>query len=216
MTVSQENYHVVIPKDRQRNGIYIDPDRPSWGWKDLIGQIVPKTTGAGTPTLSAFRGGNVAQFSFAANDVIDMNFHIPHDYAMGTDMFIHVHWGHNGTAISGSLVCDFYHTYQKGHNQGIFPVEKTTTLTVLSPDIATVPQYRHRVDEVQISSSTGSASLIDSDEFEPDGLLMLRMITSTIPTISGGSVARPFIFFVDLHYQTTSMPTKNKSPDFWR
>lgn len=47
MTVSQENYHVVIPKDRQRNGIYIDPDRPSWGWKDLIGQIVPKTTGAG-------------------------------------------------------------------------------------------------------------------------------------------------------------------------
>lgn len=211
-----DSANLVLPKT-SGVGVKVDVASPTFAWADIIGNLDPKTSGAGTPTLNAFRGGNVNVFSFAANDLADMQFHIPHDYLPGSDIYIHVHWAHNGTAISGSFVCDFFHTYQKGHNQGDFPAEKTLTLTVSTPDIATIPQYRHRVDEVQLSAASPSAAQIDSDDLEPDGVILMRMRTTTIPTITG-SVARnePYIFFVDIHYQTTGViGTKAKSPGFW-
>lgn len=196
-------------------GIRVDKSAPTFAWFDLIGTPLPRTTGPGTPTLAAFRGGNARQFCFAAGEDLDADFHIPHDYAPGTDVYLHFHWGHNGTAISGSLVIDTHHTYTKGHNQAIFPAEKTVQLTVSTPDIATIPQYSHRIDEVQLSSNGGSATLIDSALLEPDGLIILHYDVSTIPTITGGSPNKPFLHHVDLHYQTTSVGTKQKEPDFY-
>lgn len=211
-----DSANLVLPKT-SGVGVKVDVASPTFAWADIIGNLDPKTSGAGTPTLNAFRGGNVNVFSFAANDLADMQFHIPHDYLPGSDIYIHVHWAHNGTAISGSFVCDFFHTYQKGHNQGDFPAEKTLTLTVSTPDIATIPQYRHRVDEVQLSASSPSAAQIDSDDLEPDGVILMRMRTTTIPTITGSAARNePYIFFVDIHYQTTGViGTKAKSPGFW-
>lgn len=186
-----------------------------YGWCDLIGDITPKTTGVGAPTLDAFRG-NVRSFRYSVGDDGDCVFHIPHDYAPGTDLFMHVHWAHNGTNISGTLAVNFFVSYAKGHNQasnGDFITEKTPILSVGSLSIANTPQYRHRVDEIQISSSTPSASLLDTATIETDGLILVNFDVATIPTITGGG-GEPFIFTLDIHYQSTGLPTKNKSPDF--
>lgn len=184
-------------------------------WSDLLGDLSLKSSGAGTPTLAALMGGNVLVPFFAANDIATLTFHLPHDYVQGSDLFLHTHWCHNGTAISGSLVNTFEATYAKGHNQANFPAVITATQTISTPNIATVPQYRHRIDEFQLSAASPNANQFNSSIFEPDGLLLVAIKPTTIPTITGGSQHKPAILFVDLHYQSTNVGTVNKAPNFY-
>lgn len=193
--------------------------RNRYGWKDKEGPVVPKTSGLGAPSLTAYRGGNVREFAFAAGDDYDYRFHIPHDWAPGTDMFIHVHWSHNGTNIAGSLVMNHYVTYAKGHGQagasgGTFHAEKNITQTVANLTITNTPQYLHRVDEVPLMINGGSGSLIDTSLIEVDGLIMGHFDVTTIPTITGGA-GKPFIHFIDLHYQADRVATRRRSPNFY-
>ena len=91
--------NIILPKASGK-GIMIDNSSPTFGWKDLLGQIYPKSSGVGSPTLSEFiPGGNVRQFCYAVGEDGDGDFHIPHDYVLGTDLFFHLHWAHNGTAL---------------------------------------------------------------------------------------------------------------------
>lgn len=197
-------------------GIKVDSTgTPTFPWRDIIGDIVPKTSGPGAPSLAAFRGGSVRSFFYSAGDDGDCVFHIPHDYVPGSDLFIHAHWAHNGTAISGNFVLDLYVTYAKGHNQANFSAEVNPQISVSTPDIATIPQYRHRVDEVQLSAASPSGTQLDSDDIEADGIIVVHFNATTIPTITGGTTNEPAIFTIDLHYQSTNMGTKQKTPDFW-
>lgn len=205
------NSNLVIPKTTNI-GIMVDTATPTFGWRDIIGSVTPKASGAGSPTRVAYNGGTVADYSFVANDVCDFMFHIPHDYVPGTDIYVHVHWSHNGTAITGDAVFTFYHTYAKGHNQANFPAEKNVTITYTTTNIATTPQYRHRVDEVALSSAGGSASLMDRGVLEVDGVIMATLKLTTLPTITAGNL---FIHTVDIHYQSTNMATKAKVPGFY-
>lgn len=193
-------------------------DANVFGWKDLIGAIQPKTTGANTPTLVTWIGGQTRQFAFAAADKIDFVFHMPHDWVPGTDLFVHVHWGHNGTDISGSFVFDFHSTFARGFNQGAtstFGAEINSTLTVDSLTITNTPQYRHRVDEIQLSAASPTANQLDTDSLEVDGLLLMSGVMTTIPTITGGA-AKPIIHTIDIHYQSHGGgTTANKAPNFY-
>jgi hypothetical protein len=193
-------------------GIFVAGTYP---WGDLIGDVSPKTTGAGAATLAAFRGGAYRGWFYGAGDLCDMLFHVPHDYAPGTDLYLHLHWAHNGTAISGSLVVTFGVTYAKGHNQANFPAEVAPVLTVSTPNIGTIPQYRHRVDELQLSAASPSGTQLSTGSIEPDGLILVGLTATTIPTITGGSTNKPCFFTCDIHYQSTGIGTKNKSPDFY-
>ena len=202
----------IFPKT-SGNGIKVDTATPTYPWADMIGIFRIDTSAP--PTLAAFRGGFVRDYFFSAGQQLDVLIHVPHDYAAGTNVFLHVHWSHNGTAISGNFVATCRHIYAKGHNQEIFPAEKTVTVTYATVNIATTPQYIHRIDEVQLSSSGGSATLVDTALIEPDGVFMINMDVTTIPTITGASQNKPCVFFVDLHYQSTGIGTKAKAPNFY-
>ena len=106
-------------------------------------------------------------------------------------------------------------SYAKGHNQANFPAAVTGSVTYDTVDIATTPQYRHRIDELQLSAASPTASQIDTDDLEVDGLILCRISTSAIPTITGGAPNEPFLHFVDIHYQASYVGTANKSPDFY-
>jgi hypothetical protein len=190
-------------------GVLVDN---GYGWRDLIGVIHPKTTGVGSPTRTLY-AGNIYDYAFITNDQVDCSFHLPHDYAPGTDLYIHPHWSHTGTSISGSVVFQFYVSYAKGHNQANFSAEVAPTVTYATVDIATTPRYRHRIDEIQLSAASPSGTQIDSDDIEVDGLILLTMKPTTIPTIGGGGSL--FVHFIDIHYQSTGTGTKQKAPPFW-
>lgn len=207
--------NLTLPKTSGK-GIRVDTGASTFGWRDLVGAVEPKSTGAGKATLGVWRGGLVKVWFYDTNDTLDiLQYHLPHDYVPGSDLHIHLHWGHHGTAISGSLVVTFGVTYAKGHNQVNFPAEVAPVITVATPNITTVPQYRHRIDEIQLSAASPSGTQIDSDDIEPDGIILLGMIVTTIPTITGGVVDKPAFFEIDIHYQSTNIATKDKAPDFY-
>jgi len=205
----------LIISKASANGIKVDTSTPTYGWRDIIGDVSPKTTGAGSAELAAFRGGSYRAWFYTTNDVADLVYHMPHDYAAGTDLHLHLHWAHNGTAITGSLVVTYGITYSKGHNQANFDVEVAPVMTVYTPDIATVPQYRQRIDEIQISSATPTATQLSSSLLEPDGLILVGLKATTIPTITGGSTNKPAFLTLDIHYQSTNIGTKQRTPDFY-
>jgi hypothetical protein len=201
----------VFDKDPTAS-IKVDPSSPTYAWADIIGVVRPDPGGANAPVLSTYRG-NVRDYRYIANDKIDLIYHIPHDYVMGTDIHLHLHWSHTGTAISGSLVVDYAITYAKGHNQANFIAPVSPQLTVSTPNITTIPQYRHRVDEIQISASSPSGSQIDTDDIEPDGIILVNLTVNTAPTITAGDL---FLHTADIHYQTTNLiGTKQRVPNFW-
>jgi hypothetical protein len=204
---------LTMPKGRGF-GTQIDPDDPGFGWMDLFGVLRPDPLGANSPTLAAMRDGNCREYFYAAADKMDKDYHINHDDA-GHDLFIHIHWGHIGTAISGNFVVTFSYTYAKGHGQEIYPVEKQLVLTYPTMDITTTPQYIHRIDELQLSLAGGSETQIDTNLIEPDGVIIMNMTVTEIPTITGGAQAKPFIHFADIHYRSTGQATKQKAPNFY-
>lgn len=203
----------VLPKSSGA-GIKVDTTSPAYTWRDLIGVVQARSATGDAPAMYQYRGGNISEFAFALNNSENFEFHMPHDYVPGSDLYIHVHWSHNGTAISGQIQFTFSTSYSKGHNQAIFPAE-TTTLTVSTPNVATIPQYEHRIEEIQLSATSPTANQIDTALLEVDGILLVNMKTSAIPTISGGSITRPFVHFVDIHYQSTNIGTKQKAPNFY-
>jgi len=203
---------IILPKTSGK-GIKVDIDVPSFPWRDLEGIIKEPPVGVGSPALTTFQG-NIRGMAFTTNDTYDLVYHMPHDYLPGSDIHIHLHWTHNDTSISGDLVLTYYVTYAKGHNQAISPAEITITQTLATTNIATTPQYSHRLDEIQLSADSPSASQLDTDDLEPDGLIKAHFVLTTLPTLSGGS-RKIFVDHVDIHYQSTGVGTKQKAPDFY-
>ena len=206
--------NLIAPKT-SGSGIKLDPDSPTFGYKDLIGYINVDTSAQNAASLATFNGGSIRRYAFGSGDKVDLEFHIPHDYNPGSDLFIHYHWSHNGTAISGNIVGTFVHSYSNGYGRGIFTAEKTITATYNTTNISTTPRFVHRIEEVPLSTPGGSATLLDSNLIEVDGIIGINFTMTTIPTITGGSPNEPFVFFIDIHYQSTQMSTKTKNYPFY-
>ena len=208
----RDGVDIQVPKT-QGKGIKIDSlGTPDFGWHNLTSQILTEA-GVNEPAWVTYRGA-IKQRQFA--ETIDygyLGWHIPHDYAMGTNIFVHCHWSHTGTLVTGGSVTFGYEiTYAKGHDQAAFPA--TTTVTVAQN--ASTTQYQHMIAEGAASVSGGSATQLDTDLIEPDGVILGRVfVDSNDITVSGGGVPDPFIHFVDIYYQSTGIATKQRAPDFW-
>jgi len=200
----RDGVDLKVPKTKGK-GLKVDSlGTPSFGWQDLLGAIGKEEGGPNTPNLNAYIG-NIKQYAFDISDEVFVEFHLPHDYAPGTDIYIHTHWSHK-VPVVGNVTWGFEVSYAKGHNQAAFSAPITTTILQASPNIA----LQHMIAEVQFSASTPSGVQIDTDNIEVDGLLLTRIFLSANTT----GVA-PFLHFVDIHYQSTNIPTKQKAPDFW-
>jgi hypothetical protein len=202
-------------------GIKVEPAAPTFPWHDLIGNVTIRSAGGADPLFNVYRGG-IRQYQFNASNEVYMEFHIPHDYLPGSDIHLHFHWSLNGTTrtgaaagtvTGGSVTWGAEVTYAKGHNQAAFPAPVTFTVTSAAPSSTL---YRHYITEGQLSAASPSASQIDSDDIEVDGLIMLRAyLSANNITVSAGSVPAPFLHFVDIHYQSTNIGTKQKAPNFY-
>ena len=203
------------------NGIKIDTVTPTFGWRDLLGDQFAKNTGASKPILAQYNGA-VEAWQFGDGDEAFLTYHIPHDYVAGTDIHLHIHWSQTYDSVTGGTI-DMRYTaiYAKGHNQvsgSVFGPATPITATFSSIDIndlnGGLNQYQHHLTEVVISAATGTLALFDRDDLEPDGVIELtfEMVTNSL---TGVAVTDPFIHYVDIHYQSTNIATKDKVPDFY-
>lgn len=194
----------VWPKE-EGNGIRVDPDSPSYPWFDLEGPIIIRTGGANRPSLATYIGG-IEEFQFSVGDLVDHAFHVPHDYVPNSDLYLHVHWSHNSAGSpTGTVTWEHEITYAKGHDQMAF----ITPITVTNAQAANSTQYQHMIAEIPITQS-GAGALIDNTTIEADGMFIVKtkLLSSTLPV-------EPFGHFVDMHYQSTSIGTKEKAPPFY-
>ena len=195
-------------------GIKVDLQSPTFGFRDLLGEVFARNTGATKPSRAVWKGGLMG-FQFGVSDEEEFEYHITHDYVPGTDIFLHVHWGHNGALVTGGT-CSFTYEmgYAKGHGQGAFGANVTGTIVSA---VAQTNQFSHELSESQVSISGASGTQIDTDNLEPDGVIKVALtLSANNLTVSGGGVPDPFIHYVDIHFQTTGiMGTKDKVPNFY-
>lgn len=197
----------------ENTGIKVDIDDPAFPWHDLLGDIQARGTGPTDPNWATYRG-NIKQYQFTVGDEVWNIYHIPHDYVPNSALYLHVHWSHIATTVTGgSVTWGWDVTYAKGHNQAAFPATVNPTLVC----DASTTQYQHIISEFQLSDVSPSGTQIDSTQIEPDGVILLRTYLSANDiTVSGGGTPEPFLHYVDLHFQSTGIGTKQKDPNFWR
>ena len=204
------NGNIVLNKT-SGEGIKVDTTTPTFGWRDLLGELVVRNTGASKPNFTTYRD-NLEQYQFAAGEEMFFNFHIPHDYVAGTDIFLHIHWSHTSATVTGGTVTfNAESSYCKGHNQAAFPASINGDFT----GTASTTQYQHIISETQLSASTPTGLQIDTDDLEPDGVIMMKLQMKTNSITDSSAVPDPFIHYVDVHYQSTNIGTKDKVPDFY-
>lgn len=212
LTDLRDGLNVMVPK-AQGYGIKVDSlGTPTFPWHDLHSTIHVDSDSILKPSFAIYNG-TIKGRQFTEGDEAFIEFHIPHDYVMGSEVFIHTHWSHNATTVTGGTVTwGFELMYAKGHNQDAFD----TPIFVAVTQNASSIRYQHLVAETTMTSISGSATTFPVAMIEPDGVIMCRIyLDSNDITVSSGGIPEPFLHFVDLHYQSTSIGTKNKSPGFW-
>ena len=186
-------------------GIKVDTTTPTFGWRDIIGEVDIRGTGVHDPTFAVYTGTNYRQLQFSASTMNEcfINFHIPHDYVPGTDIYFHAHWSNAAaTPNTGNVIWGFEYSYAKGFSQEAFPASSTVTVTQAS----SATRYMHQIAEtvaVTIAALT-----------EPDGMILCRVYRDAA---AGGDTCTDAVFLhtVDVHYQSTNIGTKNKVNNFY-
>jgi hypothetical protein len=216
--------NLVLPKT-SGYGIKVDTTTPTFGWKDLLGAINTRpTAGAAVPPYNQYGSTGIYGFQFTDGPVKEafVEFHLPHDYVPSSDIFIHAHWSQTtvdtGGAASAPGNVKWYIDvmYAKGHGtaggaaRGAFGTKITTSIV----QQGSTTQYGHMVAEVQLSAGSPSAAQIDSDDLEPDGIILCRIYRDNTDVADTLNQA-PFLHYVDIHYQSTQLATKNKAPNFY-
>lgn len=206
--VQNFNSGIVMPKT-SGSGIKIDTNSPAFGWRDLLGAIhIRDTSNPVNPAFNVYKG-SIRAHQFSVNDECYIEFHIPHDYEPSSNLYIHAHWSHIATNVtSGGVTWSFEVSASKGHNQQPFCANITTSIQ----QDASTTQYQHMIAEVQLSAAASTGALLANSTIEVDSLILVRCYLSG-NTING--TPEPFLHFVDIHYQSTGIATKNKAPNFY-
>ena len=189
-------------------------------WRDISGHIYVNPQGVNAPTLAVWRG-NTRRYFYGVNNRVDTEIHEPHSRVVGSDLYFHIHWGHNGTAISGDLSITLGIEHTRGHRGGVgsnlvFGV--TAGSSGLAGEV-NAGRYFCEISEWKIGMSGGGVNMLDTDLVRADDSIAISVTITGIPTITGGTRNEVAIWNMDLHAQTTGIDgTPNKdvsSGSFW-
>jgi hypothetical protein len=194
---------LIMPKTSGL-GIKVDPEAPTFGWRDLTADINVRGSGGSDPTYSVYTGTvlRAYEFSATAEKEVFFVFHVPHDWVPGTDIFFHAHWS-NAAAVpnTGNVVWGFDYSFAKGFNQEAFPAITTVTVTQACP----ATRYQHMVAET---------AAVTIPTMEVDGLILVRGYRKAADAADTCTDA-VFLHTMDIHYQSHNMATKQKAPNFY-
>lgn len=177
-----------------------------YGWRDLVGGIVVKGTGSADPSWAAVTAlGGMYAYSFSAtvNKEVWVTYHIDHDYARGTPIYLHAHWINAAASPNtGTVIWGFEYTFAKGHQQAAFPATNTVYVT----QSCNATRYMHHIAETSV------ADAVPGTNIEPDTLLMVRIFRDAASDTCSDAV---YLLTADCHYQASTYATKNKAPNFY-
>ena len=169
------------------------------GWRDIIGNVIPKNSGGNTPAFTQIQG-NFWAYKFVSNDKAWFIFHVPHDIA-SDDVYFHVHWLTDGTAAD-TVTWDYEVSHAKGYDQEAFdfttlPGSHSGTLSEATSGTA----YQHMITE--------SAVINLPTLTEPDGLIMVYLQRT-----DANFADSVFLLTADIHYLSDSGSTAERNYPF--
>ena len=225
---------LILPKT-SGEGIKVDNTTPTFPWHDILGSISTRPTAGGgataTPDYVVYRG-NIYGWRFGTtapdNHLHEafVEYHIPHDWLPGTagaglSAYIHVHWSQivvdtgGGGAVPGVAKWYFDITYADGHGTpGGAADPFISPITVSVTQQGSTTQYGHMIAEVAFANDGGTGGLLDYNTIQVDGLILVRIYrdpTDVADTLNQNT----FVHFVDVHYQSTGIGTKQRAPNFY-
>ena len=203
--VEDANYIWVLP---YRPSLQWDTSQHELIWKDLKSQLsMSRATGPNAPDWAQILATGIYHFHFDAtvNEELQTEFHIDHDYALGTDIFPHIHWLPT-TTNAGTVrwLIDIW--YAKGHGQEAFALTQAADESLVVEQAASATAYDHLIAEAQATAITS--------RLEPDGCMFVK-ITRDAAHANDTYPDDVIAFQCDLHYQADRSGTLNKAPDFY-
>lgn len=178
----------------------------SFGWSDNIQAFTFKDTASNAPSWGSTIGNFEGYiWSPTALKQVMVDFHIDHDYAIGTPLYPHVHF-RPLTNDAGVVRWGFEYTVSKGHGQTVGMAASTTVyvnFSVGSNNLGT-----HYVAEV------AALDAIAATYAEPDSVIHVRIFrdaANAADTYPGNVWA----WQADLHYQFARLGTLNRAPNFY-
>lgn len=175
-------------------------------WKDNVSVFVEKAYGGGgNPTFGVYMG-NFQGLLFSSSNMQQVwcDYHILHDYALGTKQYPHVHWLPI-TNQAGVVRWGFEYMAAKGHQQQIF----TNPVTVYVEQAVTANSLgMHMVAEVS------EVDAIPATNLEPDAFVKIRVFRDAAHA-NDTYPAQVHAWCCDLHYQIARIGTINKAPNFY-
>jgi hypothetical protein len=183
-------------------GLYVlgDPTTNSYGWKDNVGQIIVRATGAGNPTWTQIAASSFWAYKVAINDAFWGFFHINHDFLVGSSIFPHVHYLTDGTNVN-TVKWQYEITQAAGYSTEAYNLTGTTKTSETG---ATGIAYTH-----YISETTGYTGV---------GLVTDAVVMVKYTRIANGGTDNTdgvFVTMIDLHYQSDRISTKNRNSPFY-
>lgn len=173
------------------------------GWADNR-QWFSAARGTGTtePNWQNMGNGQFA-YNFTAGEELFANYHVNHDYAVGSNAYPHIHFLVDSTMTAGQQITwSFNYVIAKGHSQGESLTVPETTITMTYTATGTEVAGEHLILECS-----------DLDAFplkEPDTIIMSR-----VRLVSENVTGSIYGLMCDLHYQMDRHATINKAPNFY-
>lgn len=175
-------------------------------WNDLISVFVEtaSVTSGNRPSMGPL-WGNLRGLLFARNTMqqVYVDFHIPHDYAMGTMLYPHVHWTPTNDD-AGTVRWGFEYYIAKGHAQEQFPL--AGSIFYVDTVFSTGNARRHYVAEPPTGQGIPAAGI------EPDTVIKMRIFRDGANDTYNTSV---HAWQSDIHYQVARIGTRNRAPNFF-
>jgi hypothetical protein len=181
-------------------GIKVDTASPTFPFRDILGVIDIQTTGPNNPAYAVVTGTSFYDFQFDIGEKCQINYHLPHDYVVGTDIFFHAHWIADGTDVN-TVKWQFDYAYADGHGGGVFPLATPSTAT--AEEAAAGVAFTHMITETSAQTIT----------MLPDGVI--QCIVTRITNGGTDNTDNIYLKEADVHYQSTNIGTKQKSPPFY-
>ena len=175
-------------------------------WKDNVSFFnVKNTTGGNNPTFGIVMG-NVQGLVFSAGTMNQVwcDYHIDHDYAMGTVLYPHVHFMPMSNA-GGVVRWGIEYYVAKGHGQEKFqgPFTLYIEQVVVAGSL-----------NLHVVSEATDLTAIPATHVEPDTFIKTRIFRdANHPNDTYPNTVHAWC--ADLHYQAARMGTMNKSPNFF-
>lgn len=172
------------------------------GWKDLTAKFSVAAPGGAAPTVTDIGNGHRLR-SFGVNDSMFIEYHVLHDYKLGTLAYPHIHFLSNTSILAGqTVVWQFIYTIAKGHQQnGVLNGTRSTIELTF-----TAPRNMDAGEHIVLEGTTIGEGF---DMLEPDCQILAEV--KRVAGTFGGSI---FGIQADLHYESDHDTTIGKQPDF--